>query len=257
MKVVILAGGLGSRLSEETRLRPKPLVEIGGRPILWHIMKIYGHFGFTEFIICLGYKGYLIKEFFSNYFLHLSDVTIDLARSKVQVHRTMSEPWHVTLVDTGEETQTGGRLKRVLPYVGDDDVFALTYGDGLADIDIGEELKFHRAHGRMATVAAIRPVSRFGMLRLEGERVVSFAEKPDDEGDRINGGFFLLSSKVGDLIDGDDTAWEHAPLMKLAADDQLRAFAHHGFWHPMDTLRDKNYLENEWALGQAKWKIWE
>ena len=171
MKVVILAGGLGSRLSEETRLRPKPLVEIGGRPILWHIMKIYGHFGFTEFIICLGYKGYLIKEFFSNYFLHLSDVTIDLARSKVQVHRTMSEPWHVTLVDTGEETQTGGRLKRVLPYVGDDDVFALTYGDGLADIDIGEELKFHRAHGRMATVAAIRPVSRFGMLRLEGDRV--------------------------------------------------------------------------------------
>lgn len=256
MKVVILAGGLGSRLSEETSVRPKPLVELGGRPILWHIMKIYGHFGFTDFVICLGYKGYMIKEFFHNYFLHLSDVTIDLAENSMIVHRRMTEPWRVTLVETGEGTQTGGRLKRVLPYVGDDEIFALTYGDGVADIDLSAELAFHRAHGRLATVAAVRPAKRFGVLNLENDRVVSFAEKPEDEGGWINGGFFLLSPKVGELVEGDATVWEQAPLITLAERDQLRAFQHHGFWHPMDTLRDKTYLEDEWVSGQAKWKIW-
>jgi glucose-1-phosphate cytidylyltransferase len=256
MKVVILAGGIGSRLSEETTVRPKPLVEFGGRPILWHIMKIYGHFGFTDFIICLGYKGYMIKEFFSNYLLHLSDVTFDLANDRVEVHKRMSDPWRVTLVETGETTQTGGRLKRVLPYIGDDEVFAMTYGDGVANIDLAAELRFHREHGRLATLAAVRPAKRFGVLGLEGDKVVSFAEKPDDEGGWINGGFFLLSSRVGDFIAGDDTIWEQDPLKTLVGKDQLRAYQHHGFWHPMDTLRDKTYLEQLWASGRAEWITW-
>jgi len=256
MKVVILAGGLGSRLSEETTVRPKPLVELGGRPILWHIMKIYGHYGFTDFIICLGYKGYLIKEFFNNYFLHLSDVTFDLANDRVEVHKRMSEPWRVTLVETGEHTQTGGRLKRVLPYIGDDETFALTYGDGVSNIDIGAELKFHREHGKLATIAAVRPAKRFGVLDIEGDRVANFSEKPEDEGGWINGGFFLLSPKVGDLISGDDCIWEQEPLKALAGQDQLRAYQHHSFWHPMDTLRDKNYLEELWSTGRAEWMIW-
>lgn len=257
MKVVILAGGLGSRLSEETSVSPKPLVKLGDQPILWHIMKIYSHYGFTDFIVCLGNKGYMIKEFFHNYFLHLSDVTLDLARNEMIVHRRMTEPWKVTLVETGESTMTGGRLKRVLPYIHDDEVFALTYGDGVADIDIKAELAFHRNHKRLATVAAVRPAKRFGVLNLDGDRVVSFAEKPEDEGGWINGGFFLLSPQVGDLIEGDATVWEQNPLTTLAQQDQLRAFQHRGFWHPMDTLRDKTFLENEWATGQAKWKIWE
>lgn len=256
MKVVILAGGLGSRISEETTVRPKPLVELGGRPILWHIMKIYGHYGFTDFIICLGYKGYLIKEFFNNYFLHLSDVTFDLANDRVEVHKRMSEPWRVTLVETGEHTQTGGRLKRVLPYIGNDETFALTYGDGVSNIDVNAELKFHREHGKMATIAAVRPAKRFGVLDIEGDRVVNFAEKPEDEGGWINGGFFLLSPAVGDLISGDDCVWEQEPLKTLASKDQLRAYQHHSFWHPMDTLRDKNYLEELWSTGQAEWMIW-
>lgn len=256
MKVVILAGGLGSRLSEETSIRPKPLVELGGRPILWHIMKIYGHFGFTDFIICLGYKGYMIKEFFSNYFLHLSDVTFDLANDRVEVHKRMSDPWRVTLIETGEGTQTGGRLKRVLPYVGDDEVFAMTYGDGVANIDLKAELQFHRDHGRLATVAAVRPAKRFGILDVDDDRVVGFAEKPEDEGGWINGGFFFLSREVGNLIADDETIWEQGPLKTLVAKDQLRAYQHHGFWHPMDTLRDKSYLEQLWAAGRAEWMIW-
>ena len=256
MKVVILAGGIGSRLSEETTIRPKPLVELGGRPIIWHIMKMYGHFGFNEFIICLGHKGYMIKEFFNNYFLHLSDVTFDLGSDRVEVHRRMSDPWRVTLIETGEGTQTGGRIRRVLPYIGDDEVFAMTYGDGVSDIDLEAELKFHLAHRRLATVAAVRPAKRFGILNLDLDRVVSFSEKPEDEGGWINGGFFLLSPRIGHFIDGDETIWEQGPLNALAAEDQLRAYKHHGFWHPMDTLRDKNYLEQLWSSGEAKWKVW-
>ncbi|HEY3797685.1 MAG TPA: glucose-1-phosphate cytidylyltransferase [Caulobacteraceae bacterium] len=256
MKCVILAGGLGTRIAEESGARPKPMIEIGGRPILWHIMKIYSCYGINDFVICLGYKGYLIKEYFANYFLHMSDITFHLARNHMEVHREMAEPWRVTLVDTGEHTQTGGRLKRVLPHVADEDVFALTYGDGVADIDIEAELAFHRAHGRECTVAAVRPAQRFGVLTLEGDRVVDFQEKPDDEGGWINGGFFLMSPKVGGLIASDDTVWERGPLEALARHDQLRAFRHGGFWHPMDTLRDKTYLEGEWDSGRAKWKTW-
>lgn len=256
MKVVILAGGLGSRLAEETGSRPKPLVEIGGRPILWHIMKIYGHYGFTEFIVCLGYKGYMIKEFFNNYFLHLSDVTFDLAHNSIEIHKKLTDPWRVTLVETGEQTQTGGRLKRVLPYVMSEDFFAMTYGDGVADIDLHAEILFHRRHERLATLAAVRPAKRFGVVSLDGDRVTEFAEKPDQEGGWINGGFFLLSPKVGDLIEDDSTVWEQEPLRRLAQEDQLRAFQHTGFWHPMDSLRDRNFLEGAWASGEAKWKIW-
>jgi glucose-1-phosphate cytidylyltransferase len=219
-------------------------------------MKIYSCYGINDFVICLGYKGYLIKEYFANYFLHMSDITFHLARNHMEVHREMAEPWRVTLVDTGEHTQTGGRLKRVLPHVADEDVFALTYGDGVADIDIEAELAFHRAHGRECTVAAVRPAQRFGVLTLEGDRVVDFQEKPDDEGGWINGGFFLMSPKVGGLIASDDTVWERGPLEALARHDQLRAFRHGGFWHPMDTLRDKTYLEGEWDSGRAKWKTW-
>ena len=256
MKVVILTGGLGTRLAEETAVRPKPMVEIGGRPILWHIMKIYSSFGFNEFVICLGYKGYFIKEFFSNYFLHMSDVTFDIQARTMQVHRQSAEPWRVTLVDTGEQTQTGGRVKRIMEHVAGDDVFALTYGDGVADIDIAAELAFHRAHGKMATVAAVRPAKRFGVITMDETRVVSFAEKPDNEGGWISGGFFLLSPKVGQLIAGDESVWEREPMQWLAEHDEMRAFVHPGFWHPMDTLRDKMFLEGEWAGGKPKWKVW-
>jgi len=256
MKVVILAGGSGTRISEETTIKPKPMVEIGGRPILWHIMKIYSHYGLTDFVVCLGYKGYVIKEYFANYFLHMSDVTFHLAENRMEVHRETAESWRVTLVNTGEETMTGGRLKRALPYVGDDDVFALTYGDGVADVNIAAQLEFHKRHGRKATVTAVRPAKRFGAIAIEGDRVSSFREKPDDDGGWINGGFFLLSPSVGELIADDKTVWEREPMQALASQDQLRAFSHHGFWHPMDTLRDKNFLEEEWTSGRAKWRTW-
>jgi len=256
MKVVILAGGLGTRISEETAVRPKPMVEIGGRPILWHIMKIYSHYGFNDFIICLGYKGYVIKEYFANYFLHMSDVTINIAENRMDVHRKSAEPWRVTLVDTGDETQTGGRLKRVLHHLGGDDVFALTYGDGVADIDLAAELAFHKAHGRRATITVVRPPKRFGSIALEDDRVVSFREKPDDEGGWINGGFFLLSPAVIDLIPGDATMWEREPLEALTREGELRAFVHGGFWQPVDTLRDRTSLEEQWNSGKARWKVW-
>lgn len=256
LKAVILAGGLGTRLSEETSSRPKPMVEIGGKPILWHIMKIYSLHGFNDFIICLGYKGYMIKEFFSNYFLHMSDVTFDLKNNHMEVHRENVESWRVTLVDTGEHTMTGGRLKRVLPHVAGEDFFALTYGDGVTDLNITEEVAFHKAHGRRATVTAVRPAKRFGAISLEGDRVVSFVEKPDNDGGWINGGFFLLSPSVGELIDGDATIWEREPMQKLAESDDMRAFVHNGFWHPMDTLRDKTFLEEEWNTGCAQWRRW-
>jgi glucose-1-phosphate cytidylyltransferase len=255
-KVVILAGGLGSRLSEETALRPKPMVEIGGMPILWHIMKIYGHHGFTDFVVCLGYKGYVIKEFFANYFLHSSDVTLHLADNRIEVHRKAAEPWRVTLIDTGEASQTGGRIKRILPYVENEPFFALTYGDGLADIDLRAQIEFHRAHGRDATVTAVRPAARFGAMRLDDDRVTTFAEKPASDAGWINGGFFLLSPSVGATLDGDDTIWEREPLERLARSDQLRAYVHRGFWHPMDTLRERNFLEELWASGKAPWKVW-
>jgi glucose-1-phosphate cytidylyltransferase len=256
MKVVILAGGLGTRISEEVVTKPKPMIEIGGRPILWHVMKMYSRYGHNDFIICLGYKGYVVKEYFANYFLHMSDVTFDMRANRMEVHRRAAEPWRITLIDTGEQTMTGGRLKRVLSHVGDDEVFAFTYGDGVADIDLDAELAFHRAHGKLATVAAVRPLSRFGALTLDGEAVTGFQEKPEDEGGWINGGFFLLSPQVADRIPGDATIWEREPMESLARDDQLRAFVHQGYWQPMDTVRDKNVLEDRWASGQADWKTW-
>ncbi|MFZ4533611.1 MAG: glucose-1-phosphate cytidylyltransferase [Alsobacter sp.] len=256
MKVVILAGGLGTRLAEETSVRPKPMVEIGGRPIIWHIMKIYSAAGFTDFIICLGYKGYYIKEFFSNYFLHTADVTFDMRTNSMTVHRETAEPWRVTLVDTGEATQTGGRIRRIAPHLDADEPFALTYGDGVADIDIRAELAFHQSHGRLATVTAVRPARRFGTIALDGDRVTTFAEKPEDEGGWISGGFFILSPRVLPLIAGDSTVWEREPLETLARQGELRAYVHRGFWHPMDTLRDKTFLEEEWAGSRAPWRIW-
>jgi glucose-1-phosphate cytidylyltransferase len=256
MKVVILAGGLGTRLAEETSVRPKPMVEIGGRPILWHIMKIYSFFGLNDFIICLGYKGYTIKEYFANYFLHMSDVTFHITENRMEVHRETAEPWRVTLVDTGENTMTGGRVKRVLPYIKDDPYFALTYGDGVADINLAAEIAFHEAHGRKATVTVVRPAKRFGAITIDADRVTSFREKPEDDGGWINGGFFLLSPAVGDLIEGDGTVWEREPMESLAGNDQLRAYVHSGFWHPMDTLRDRVFLEEEWNSGRAKWRKW-
>jgi len=256
MKVVILAGGLGTRISEETNTKPKPMVEIGGRPMIWHIMKCYSFFGFNDFIICLGYKGYIVKEYFQNYFLHMSDVTFHMSENRMEVHRETAEPWRVTLVDTGEATQTGGRVKRILPYVGDDPVFALTYGDGVANLDLKAELAFHESHGRLATVTAVRPVKRFGAINIEGDRVVAFEEKPAHDGGWINGGFFLLSPRVGDLIEEDATVWERGPMESLAQADQLRAFVHSGFWQPMDTLRDRNFLEEQWASGKAPWRLW-
>lgn len=256
MKVVILAGGLGTRISEEVVAKPKPMVEIGGRPILWHVMKTYSQFGHNDFIICLGYKGYVIKEFFANYFLHMSDVTLHLAENRMEVHRNTAESWRVTLVDTGEQSMTGGRLKRVAHHLQDEEEFAFTYGDGVADIDLDAQLKFHRAHGKLATVTAVKPLSRFGALTLEGDQVRGFQEKPDEEGGLINGGYFLLSPKVIDRIADDTVMWEREPMESLARDDQLRAFNHQGFWHPMDTLRDKNFLEDRWASGRAEWKTW-
>jgi glucose-1-phosphate cytidylyltransferase len=256
IKVVILAGGLGSRISEETVLKPKPMIEIGGLPILWHIMKIYSHYGFRQFIICLGYKGYAIKEYFSNYFLHTSDVTFHLAEDRVEIHQNRAEPWSVTLVDTGEMTQTGGRIKRVLPYVEKDEIFALTYGDGLANIDLQAQLAFHRAHGRKATVTSVRPPSRFGALTIEDDRVMNFSEKAAADAGWINGGFYLLSPSVGELIPGDDTIWEHQPIESLVKMGELSAFHHESFWHPMDTLRERTFLQEEWARGSAAWKIW-
>ena len=256
MKVVILAGGLGTRLSEESHLRPKPMVEIGGRPILWHIMKLYSAHGMYDFVIACGYKGYAIKEYFANYFLHMSDVTFDMADNHMEVHARKAEPWRVTLVDTGETTLTGGRLKRLAPYLADESSFCLTYGDGLADIDLRAEIAFHEAHGRWATVAAVAPPGRYGALDLDGPVVRGFREKPRGDGARINGGFFVLSPRCLELIEGDQTAWETQPLEALAQRDQLRAFPHDGFWQPMDTLRDKQNLETLWAGGEAPWKRW-
>ncbi len=255
MKAVILAGGFGTRISEETETKPKPMVEIGERPILWHIMKIYSHFGINDFIICLGYKGNSIKEYFDRYSLHTSDVTIDLAEGHTQVHAKRSEPWRVTLVDTGLKTMTGGRLKQIGPYL-DDEPFCFTYGDGLADIDVAKLTAFHKNHGRAATVTAVQQPSRFGLLDLDGDKVTGFVEKPEDDGVRVNGGFFVLSPSVLELIDDDESIWERAPLETLARDDQLRAFNHDGFWQPMDTVRDKVYLEEMWNSGEPPWKLW-
>ena len=255
MKVVILAGGLGSRISEESHLKPKPMIEIGGKPIIWHIMKIYSAFGLTDFIICLGYKGYVIKEYFANYFLHTSDVTFDLSNNAMQVHQNNAEPWRVTLVETGESTQTGGRLKRVKDYLSDED-FCFTYGDGVSDIDINALVEFHRKSGRLATLTAVQPPGRFGSLILEGARILAFEEKPKGDGGWINGGFFVLSPKVIDFVDGDDTVWERAPMEGLASGGQLGAYFHRGFWQPMDTLRDKIHLEDLWTARTAPWKKW-
>lgn len=256
MKAVILAGGLGTRLAEETGTRPKPMVEIGGKPIIWHIMKIYSHYGINDFVICLGYKGYIIKEYFANYALHMSDVTIDMCKGGMEVHRSAAEDWRICLVDTGEETMTGGRLKRALPYLGDDETFCLTYGDGVGDVDIGALIAFHNEHGKHATVTAVRPLSRFGQLKLKGDEVRAFAEKPLDEGGWINGGFFVLSKSVGEYVAGDDSVWEREPLERLASDGELRSYFHHGFWQPMDTLRDRQQLDEMWASKAATWKVW-
>jgi len=256
VKAVILAGGLGTRLSEETVVRPKPMVEIGGRPILWHIMKIYSAHGIHDFIICCGYKGYVIKEYFANYFLHMSDVTFDMQRNKMEVHQNSAEPWRVTLVDTGDETKTGGRLKRVAEHLKAEDTFCFTYGDGLADIDIKDLVAFHRRHGKLATITAVQPPGRFGALDAENGKVRGFVEKPRGDGGFINGGFFVLSAKVIPYIQGEDSVWENEPLWRLAADNQLMAYEHRGFWQPMDTLREKVQLEELWASGKAPWKIW-
>ncbi len=256
MKAVILAGGLGTRLMEETTVKPKPMVEIGGRPILWHIMNIYAAHGITEFVICLGYKGYVIKEFFQNYFLLSSDVTFHLGRNELELHRVAAEPWSVTLIETGEDTQIGGRIKRILPYVAADEAFCLTYGDGVGDIDVSAVIALHERSGRLATVTATQPPGRFGALRYEGDRVLGFQEKPQGDGGWINGGFFVLSPKVGDYIEDDYTVWEREPLERLAADGQLGVHFHHGFWQPMDTLRDRRHLEELWATGKAPWKKW-
>lgn len=257
MKAVILAGGLGTRLSEETLARPKPMVEIGGRPILWHIMKMYSAHGINEFVICCGYRGYVIKEYFSNYFLHMSDVTFDMMNNQMEVHNRRAEPWKVTLVDTGAETMTGGRLKRVAKFVENEPTFCFTYGDGVADVDISATIAFHAAHGKSATLTATIPPGRFGALDIADGRVVTFKEKPKGDGALINGGFFVLDPKVIDYIDDDATIWEQEPLMNLAAAGELMAHEHHGFWQPMDTLRDKQHLEALWAGNRAPWKVWD
>lgn len=256
MKAVILAGGLGTRISEETHLRPKPMIEIGGKPILWHIMKIYSAHGVNDFVICCGYKGYIIKEYFANYFLHMSDVTFDMQENRMEVHQQKVEPWRVTLVDTGEETLTGGRLKRVAPYVQDEEAFCFTYGDGVSDLDITASIAFHRRHGKLATVTAVQPPGRYGALLLKGSTVTGFTEKPRGDGGLINGGFFVLSPRCLDLIEGDRSSWEGEPLSKLASMGELCAYEHDGFWQPMDTLREKNMLEDLWSQGQAPWKQW-
>ena len=258
MKAVILAGGLGTRISEESALRPKPMIEIGGMPILWHIMKIYAAHGINDFVICCGYKGYVIKEYFANYFLHRSDVTFDMAENRMEVHEQYAEPWRVTLVDTGAQTMTGGRLKRVKQYLQDEEDFCFTYGDGVSDNDISSLLSYHRSHGRKATLTAVYPPGRFGAIDIrEDHRVCSFKEKPRGDGGQINGGFFVLSPEVMSLVEGDHTVWEEGPLETLAASGQLKAFRHGGFWQAMDTLRDKNYLEELWATGKAPWKTWQ
>ena len=255
MKAVILAGGLGTRISEESYLKPKPMIEIGGRPILWHIMKIYSAYGINDFIICCGYKGYVIKEYFANYFLHMSDVTFDMQDNSMQVLHRKAEPWKVTLVDTGEDTMTGGRLKRIASYL-DDEPFCFTYGDGVADVDIGKLISFHQQQGRLATLTAVQPPGRFGALNIQGDCIKSFEEKPQGDGAWINGGFFILSPKVLEYIEGDATVWEQSPLKSLAGNGQLSAFHHHGFWQPMDTLRDQARLESLWRGAKAPWKIW-
>jgi glucose-1-phosphate cytidylyltransferase len=256
MKAIILAGGLGTRISEESHRKPKPMIEIGGKPILWHIMKQYSAHGIQDFVICLGYKGYAIKDFFANYFLHTSDVTFDMRNNKMEVHQNYSEPWRVTLVDTGEETMTGGRLKRAGRYLENDETFCFTYGDGVSDLDIAALVAFHGRHGRLATVTAVQPPGRYGALDRDGDAVLGFTEKPRGDGGWINGGFFVLSSKVLPYIRDDATSWEAEPLAQLAAEGQLHAFQHEGFWHPMDTLRDMNYLEQLWQSGEAPWKTW-
>ena len=256
MKAVILAGGLGTRLAEETHVRPKPMVEIGGQPLLWHIMKTYSAHGVNEFIVCCGYKGYMIKEYFANYFLHVSDVTFDISENRMEVHREWAEPWKVTLVDTGDGTLTGGRRKKITEYVGDDDAFCMTYGDGLADIDVTALIGFHRSHGRLATVTAVKPPGRFGALELDGGRVTGCVEKPPGDDGLINGGFFVLHPDCLDLIEGEDTRWEDAPLSTLAERDELRAYLHEGFWQPMDTLRERALLADLWDSGSAPWKVW-
>jgi glucose-1-phosphate cytidylyltransferase len=257
MKAVILAGGLGTRISEETHLKPKPMIEIGGMPILWHIMKIYSHYGINDFIICCGYKGYVIKEYFANYFLHMSDVTFDLANNNMKVHQLKAEPWKITLVDTGDVTMTGGRLKRVAGYIDDHEPFCMTYGDGVCNVDIKELVAFHKQHGLHATLTATYPPGRFGAIDiLDDNKVTSFKEKPKGDGGMINGGFFVLSPKVLELIQDDQSIWEREPLETLAESGQLKAFRHPGFWQPMDTLRDKSYLEELWTTGQAPWKVW-
>lgn len=256
MKAVILAGGYGTRITEESVLRPKPMVEIGGRPILWHIMKIYAAHGITDFIVCLGYKGYVIKEYFANYVLHAADVTIDMAQNKLEYLSGAPEPWKVTLVETGEATETGGRLKRVARWLQDDDIFCMTYGDGVSDIDITASLAFHRQHGKLATMAAVTPPGRFGALTMDGDHVTGFREKPRGDGGLINGGFFVLSRQVLDYVADDKTVWERAPLESLAAKGQLQAFRHDGFWQPMDTVRERMVLESLWNGGKAPWKVW-
>ena len=257
MKVVILAGGIGTRISEETHLKPKPMIEIGGKPVLWHIMKMYSAHGINDFVVCCGYKGYVIKEYFANYFLHMSDVTFDMANNKMEVHHQKAEPWKVTLVDTGDDTLTGGRLKRVADYVRDEEAFCFTYGDGVADIDISAEITFHKRHGKWATITAVQPPGRYGALQMNGKQVASFTEKPRGDGGLINGGFFILSPRCLEFIAGDHSSWEVESLIRLAEEGQLMAFEHDGFWQPMDTLRDKNHLEELWQSGNAPWKMWK
>ena len=257
MKAVILAGGLGTRLSEETATRPKPMVEIGGKPILWHILKMYSHHGINDFVICCGYKGYVIKEYFANYFLHTSDVTFDMAQNRMEVHQKRAEPWKVTLVDTGDESMTGGRLRRVASYVRDEEAFCFTYGDGVSDVDISASIAFHRSHGKAATLTATFPPGRFGALDMKDGRVNSFREKPKGDGAMVNGGFFVLSPSVLSELKDDTTVWEQDPLVNLADRGELMAFEHSGFWQPMDTLRDKHLLEELWASGKAPWKQWD
>lgn len=256
MKVVLLAGGLGTRISEETHLKPKPMIEIGGKPMLWHIMKLYSAHGINDFIICCGYRGYIIKEYFANYFLHMSDVTFDMKNNLMQVHQQNAEPWKVTLVDTGDETMTGGRLKRVASYLEDEDFFCFTYGDGVSDVDITKLISFHISHGKLATVTAVQPPGRYGALQMDKACVTGFSEKPRGDGGLINGGFFILSPKCIDLIESDETSWESGPLNALASKGELMAFEHQGFWQPMDTLREKNFLEELWDSGKAPWKTW-
>lgn len=257
MKAVILAGGLGTRISEETHLKPKPMIEIGGKPILWHLMKIYSSHGINDFIICCGFKGYVIKEYFANYFLHMSDVTFDMSNNKMKVHQQNAEPWTVTLVDTGEDTQTGGRLKRVASYLKNEKAFCFTYGDGLANVDITKLIKFHEGHGKLATVTAVQPPGRYGALNRDNDLVTGFVEKPKGDGGWINGGFFVLSPKCIDYIDSDDTSWEQRPLKDIALKGELMAYEHKDFWQPMDTLREKNLLDELWESGKASWKTWK